>query len=729
MERLAGVVDRTGLLPWMARLQPGRLVVLCYHRIRPDDDGFSTAFDPGVFGPTAGEFEEQLVWLRDHARVVGEPGLVELARSTAVPRDPCVAVTFDDGYRDNFTLARPVLERLGVPAIFFIPTSLVERREVGWWDVAAYLIWRTRRPAITFEGRALSVGEDRSRLVRWIQKRIQGREAALVPTLLAELSAACDVAPPDASLQDAQLMTWEQIREMARGGLVSIGSHAQTHRALSMMSLDEQRRELVDSKRILEAKTGRPVRTLAYPHGRSADFTCETERLAREAGYELAFAFDSDRPGCSRIGALRPHRINRLEAPASMEMLRASTLAPEVFTRRRTCAVPFVVLGASATALALGRRIRDAGASAVLVDTDDEAGGIATSSRVWSARHRIPRGPEALRLLGRLAAAQDGLTKPLLLGTGDDDLWFLAEHRAELDAAFDVLHPRNEALVACLDKARFLRFCDEHGVPVPSWFVCRADPESLRQAVTADKLPLVARFASRAHGGREFPKMFRLDTPVDVDALVETAARALRPTDELVFSESLLHRDLVRYSVAFCRARHTCLAFEAIKERPAATTGNVGTYVTLADAPDARAIALRVVEALDYHGMGEMEIFHDRSADRYYAIEINARPWLQLAMEPLAGTDFVGFLAGQGEGSSGEPRIGAAWIDVLNDVFWRYSRTGRRAADGEVTAAYLPSLARVRAFKLFAPTDPGPALVEAAHWLRDTVGRRTARRG
>jgi predicted ATP-grasp superfamily ATP-dependent carboligase len=219
--------------------------------------------------------------------------------------------------------------------------------------------------------------------------------------------------------------------------------------------------------------------------------------------------------------------------------------------------------------------------------------------------------------------------------------------------------------------------------------------------------------------------MVRLDAWADVDALIDLLPSIARPDDELLFSESLLHHDLVRYSVAFCRARGSHLAFEAVKERPAAVTGQVGTYVTLTEAPEARALTLRAAEALDYYGIGEMEVFHDRSSGRHYAIEVNARPWTQLGMDSLAGLDFLGFLAGRGPGIVGRPQPGAAWIDLVGDLYWRHSRSARRDGSASRDPAYLRSLTRVRAFKLFAIADPLPAVVECARWLRQTLGRRS----
>jgi peptidoglycan/xylan/chitin deacetylase (PgdA/CDA1 family) len=332
-EQLATVMGRTGLLRLVPRLWPGRLVVLCYHRIRPDGDRFTTAFDPEVFGPTASEFDRQIAWLRDNARVLGQDELIELTRSGAAPREACVAITFDDGYRDNFTLARPVLERHRVPATFFIPTTIIERRELGWWDIVAYLLKRTAKATVSFWGGSFEVGQQRGPLTVRFQRRMVKEPAASVPALLSELSTACDVPMPERSVQDAELMTWQQVRETAQGGVISIGSHAQTHQALSRMPPDQQRRELTESKRILEETIGRPVRLLAYPFGGLDHFTEDSTRLARECGYDLAFSFDSSVHGYTRLRAVEPFCVNRLEVPTSFRLLRASTLAPEVFAR------------------------------------------------------------------------------------------------------------------------------------------------------------------------------------------------------------------------------------------------------------------------------------------------------------------------------------------------------------------------------------------------------------
>src|SRR5207245_2076237 len=79
-------------------------------------------------------FEQQIAWLKRNMRLLCEHELIEIMDSRRYPSEPCALITFDDGYLDNYTLAYPILKRLGAPAIFFIPSYLIESRTVGWWD-------------------------------------------------------------------------------------------------------------------------------------------------------------------------------------------------------------------------------------------------------------------------------------------------------------------------------------------------------------------------------------------------------------------------------------------------------------------------------------------------------------------------------------------------------------------------------------------------------------------
>src|SRR3954453_17635843 len=117
--RAAELLHAVGLLQYLRWRDGNRLTIFNYHRIRPDGD-FSSRFNEGVYGPTASDFRQQVSWLKRHTRVLGEDELLAIMKSGEAPSEPCSLITFDDGYRDNYTLAYPILRDLGARAMFFI---------------------------------------------------------------------------------------------------------------------------------------------------------------------------------------------------------------------------------------------------------------------------------------------------------------------------------------------------------------------------------------------------------------------------------------------------------------------------------------------------------------------------------------------------------------------------------------------------------------------------------
>ena len=326
---LAGILHCSGCLRLLRGAARGRLAVFNYHRIRPDGAGPLNPFDDGVFGPSRSEFSRQMAWLRHHTRILSEADLVDIVRAERPPADFCTMVTFDDGYRDNYTLALPVLQRLRIPAIFFIPTQPIDARQLGWWDAIAYLIKRTTRPSLVLDGLRVDLRSGpRREAIREVQRFMKTQPAHATGSLIDRLADACGVSLPDASLQDRELMTWDQIQDLAAKGF-EIGSHTHTHRVLATLSAEEQEEELRHSKAVLEQRLGRGVRSLAYPVGGYQHFTLETQALAARCGYDLGFSFNT----FVNQGLVRRFDVKRVEGPRSADLLAAASILPEVFAR------------------------------------------------------------------------------------------------------------------------------------------------------------------------------------------------------------------------------------------------------------------------------------------------------------------------------------------------------------------------------------------------------------
>src|SRR5690606_15431462 len=149
---LAALMDRTGLTALLMRTRRRApalfLPILTYHRVR--DDAEAHPFDEGVIDATTAEFDRQMALLRAEMNPIGAAELLAWARGEPLPPNP-VCVTFDDGYRDNLEIALPILQRHGVPAIFFIATSYLEERRLFWWDRVAYLVKASRKDEIVLD--------------------------------------------------------------------------------------------------------------------------------------------------------------------------------------------------------------------------------------------------------------------------------------------------------------------------------------------------------------------------------------------------------------------------------------------------------------------------------------------------------------------------------------------------------------------------------------------------
>jgi len=153
-----------------------------------------------------GRFAQQLDWLARTNRVV------RLEQTMTQSRRGAIAITFDDGYRDNLTVALPLLEKFNLPMTLFVVAGFV--------DSDNYL-------------------------------------------------------------------SEEELREISKHPLITIGSHGLWHRHFNRLSLDEARFELTESKRLLEDTIGKPIDLVAWPYG---ECTGEVEQLAGECGYRAGWS-------------------------------------------------------------------------------------------------------------------------------------------------------------------------------------------------------------------------------------------------------------------------------------------------------------------------------------------------------------------------------------------------------------------------------------------------------
>jgi peptidoglycan/xylan/chitin deacetylase (PgdA/CDA1 family) len=268
-----------------------RLTVLIYHRVLAAPDPLR----PGE--PTAPEFEARMRWLKANFNVIPLVDAVAGLKAGRLPARP-LAITFDDGYRDNHDLAAPILAKLGLPATFFVATGFLDGG-IMFNDSVIESVRQARGDALDLS--ALGMGrhplasvDDRRRAIAEILKAIKPRPTRERGELAARIAEAAG-----ATLPRALMMSSGQVAALHGSGM-TVGAHTATHPILARTDAATARAEIESGRQRLEAIIGAPVRLFAYPNGKpQADYTAEHVAMARELGFEgaVSTAWGAASPG------------------------------------------------------------------------------------------------------------------------------------------------------------------------------------------------------------------------------------------------------------------------------------------------------------------------------------------------------------------------------------------------------------------------------------------------
>ncbi len=265
-----------------------RLSILIFHRVLP-------AIDP-LFPEDVDErrFDATLGWLRRWFRVLPLDEAVSRLSERSLP-SRAAAITFDDGYADNATIALPLLQRHGMTATFFVATGFLDGGCM-WNDS---IIESVRR----FDGDSLDL---RDRDLGHYRVESNGARRRAIDELLVRIKHLGSTERADAVAYVAQqarltrpptqMMTTAQVRDLRKAGM-QVGAHTRSHPILARLPNDEAQREIVDSKIHLEALLDESVTLFAYPNGKPGnDYLAVHARMARQAGFTAAV---STAPGVS----------------------------------------------------------------------------------------------------------------------------------------------------------------------------------------------------------------------------------------------------------------------------------------------------------------------------------------------------------------------------------------------------------------------------------------------
>lgn len=258
----------------------GRLSILIFHRVLPEID----LLFPDE--PDAARFDQMMSWVKQWFNVMPLDHAVDALKTGRLPAR-AAAITFDDGYADNRTIALPILQKHGLPATFFIATGFLNGGRM-WNDTVIESV--RAATALSLNLQSLGLGNhpnttagDKRAAIETIIGQIKYLPLAQRVDTAEEIATVLGCTPPS-----DLMMTSAQVCEMRAQGM-QIGAHTVSHPILTRLDRTAAEFEIATGKQQLETLLGEPVRLFAYPNGKPGqDYLPEHAKLASDLGFLAA---------------------------------------------------------------------------------------------------------------------------------------------------------------------------------------------------------------------------------------------------------------------------------------------------------------------------------------------------------------------------------------------------------------------------------------------------------
>lgn len=285
------------------------LILLCHGVIRAEHGGVRNSVGKHL---TAAAFENVL----NDLRVEGTPVSIEdvsvaIEQGKTLPPNSFV-VTFDDGFQNNYTIARPILRRLGVPATFYVSTAFIDQELHSWTDMIESALDATGEVRLELPfmpaPKTLTTTEEKLALMGEVRAFVKNDSTIDPYAFATKVVRQCglEAMEPDPELD--VMMSWEQVAELDRDPLFTIGGHGHTHRILDFLDTPDLEQEIAISYEKLQAHLNRPIDHYSYPEGMA---NCYSDRVIEILRGHGAVTGVTAEPDLNSIGS-DPFRLKRV---------------------------------------------------------------------------------------------------------------------------------------------------------------------------------------------------------------------------------------------------------------------------------------------------------------------------------------------------------------------------------------------------------------------------------
>ena len=275
----------SGILTIIKKRTPNDIKILAYHRI------CNGAFSPLDMNISPSVFEEHIRYIKKYYNPISMIQAVNYLEQGNKIHGNSIVITFDDGYKDNYKNAFPILKKYEVPATIFVSVEAINTGMTFWYDSIVRSLRNTNKKFINldnFNMKKYSLVNAHKKLdaiieiVEFIKYWPPKKRNQFVKYLVDKLEPCSE-----ATNNTAPILNWDEIKDMSESG-ISFGSHGMTHSILTTLDPEEIKYEITESKRILREQIGEDIRLFSYPNGGEKDFNQEIINLLIDNGYRAA---------------------------------------------------------------------------------------------------------------------------------------------------------------------------------------------------------------------------------------------------------------------------------------------------------------------------------------------------------------------------------------------------------------------------------------------------------
>jgi peptidoglycan/xylan/chitin deacetylase (PgdA/CDA1 family) len=271
-------------------------LILMYHRVLNDSDE-TGHLQPGLY-VTKGVFDRQIAFMADKYSMISITEYLELLQGNCSMPPKAAIVTFDDGWRDNYLQAYPVLKKYNTPAVIFLAVDFIGADASFWFLELSKILASTKMPKAKIADKLRNTlkkypdSKSAAELLKQdiesfagnndtLIEKIKPLEQEIIDDFISTLKSDYRYTP----LDEKALLSWNEVFEMA-ADRIEFGSHGLTHRLLTSLKPEEVEQELKQSKILIEDKLKVSVLSFSYPNG---NYNHGIEKIVKNAGYRCAF--------------------------------------------------------------------------------------------------------------------------------------------------------------------------------------------------------------------------------------------------------------------------------------------------------------------------------------------------------------------------------------------------------------------------------------------------------